>query len=353
MDPTWFSQLAKPLQDLLVGSAGNYFGGVAGAATGQIIGFAGRGVIKRFRPDSRRQALNLAMARALHETIDALADTPDAYKHLLGILEKWITREEVAAELSQVIDPRPDTEIDLNLLHREFEALGCSTEMLGEGVNFMELVMNLVQAFSHAAALQPELQGQIQLGYLRDMAEGMKSQVQESIEQSRDINRMANRIAPDMTPRKRAYLSRIVDKCDFLSLKGMDFQTADASTDAGDRMKLADVYIALDTTTRVDEEGDARKPDHELARHEKTRTLSTLEALASSRKMVLLGDPGGGKSTFVNHLSLCLAGHILNHHQGWLDRLPQWPQSMANLLPIPITLRNLAAWVRENQPDQG
>ncbi|MCP4687093.1 MAG: hypothetical protein GY859_03525, partial [Desulfobacterales bacterium] len=115
---------------------------------------------------------------------------------------------------------------------REFEALGYSSEMLGEGVNFMELVMKLIQSFSNAAALQPELQGQIQIGYLRDIAEGMNILVRESIQRSRDVKRLAGRGAPDMTPRKRAYLSRIVNQCNFLSLKGMDFNTADASTDA-------------------------------------------------------------------------------------------------------------------------
>ncbi len=218
MDPTWFNQLAKPLKDLLLGSAGNYLGGVAGAATGRIIRFAGVRIVKKFKPEPRVQALNLAMAQALHETTDALTDKPDAYEHLLGILREWIDREEVALELSQVIDPRPDAEIDLNLLHREFEALGYSPEMLGEGVNFFELVMKLVQSFSNAAALQPELQGQIRIGYLRDIAEGMNILVQESIERSRDVKRLARRGAPDMTPRKRAYLSRIVNQCDFLPL---------------------------------------------------------------------------------------------------------------------------------------
>ncbi|MCP4694128.1 MAG: hypothetical protein GY859_39195, partial [Desulfobacterales bacterium] len=174
----------------------------------------------------------------------------------------------------------------------------------------------------------------------------------ESIEQSRDMKRLANRLAPDLTPRKRAYLSRIVNQCDFLSLKGMDFKTADASTDAGDRMKLADVYIALDTTTRVDVKWDVQKPIRDISRSEETRPLSTLEALASTGKMVLLGAPGGGKSTFVNHLSLCLAGHILNPNTGWMDRLPKWPKALANLLPIPIALRNLAAWARSTRAGQ-
>ncbi len=157
------------------------------------------------------------MGQALQETIDALADDPDAYTHLLGVVGEWIERDEVAAELTQVIDPRPDAEIDISLLHREFD--------------------------------------------------------------------------------------------------GMDFQTANASTDADARMKLADVYVALDTTTRVDEERDVRKPDRDSSRSGKTRALSTLEALVTSGKMVLLGDPEGGKSTFVNHLSLCLAPSTGEDHE--------------------------------------
>ncbi len=100
--------------------------------------------------------------------------------------------------VSQVIDPRPNTEIDLNLLHREFEALGYSSEMLEEGVNFMDLVLKLIQSFTNAAALQPELQEQIMIGYLNDIVDRMTIQVQESIEQTRQLSRLADRLTPDI-----------------------------------------------------------------------------------------------------------------------------------------------------------
>ncbi len=48
---------------------------------------------------------------------------------------------------TQLEDPLP------TLLHREFEALGYSSEMLGEGVNFMELVMKLADVCIHGEIL--------------------------------------------------------------------------------------------------------------------------------------------------------------------------------------------------------
>lgn len=48
--------------------------------------------------------------------------------------------------------------------------------------------------------------------------------------------------------------------------------------------------------------------------------------------MVLLGDPGGGKSTFINHLAYCLAAHQLYPEAGWLTHLPGW--SVALYFPV-------------------
>ncbi len=114
---------------------------------------------------------------------------------------------------------------------------------------------------------------------------------------------------------------------------------------------MADVYIALNTTTRLTEEEmdtDARrlskKSNDKIAIREKDRPLSALGALVRSPHMVLLGDPGGGKSTFVNHLAFCLASDQLDRQSNLLAKLEGWPADWSTLLPVPVTLRELAAW---------
>jgi len=56
---------------------------------------------------------------------------------------------------------------------------------------------------------------------------------------------------------------------------------------------------------------------------------SALEALAANHRLVLLGDPGGGKSTFVNHLAYLCAGARLGEESGWLA-------AQDNLFPAPL-----------------
>jgi formylglycine-generating enzyme required for sulfatase activity len=100
----------------------------------------------------------------------------------------------------------------------------------------------------------------------------------------------------------------------------------------------------LDTQTPVELEGEAlRPPEERLAPgRENFRRASALEAVVQNRRTVLLGDPGSGKSTFVNHLSLCLALHGLEPANHWCDRLADWPKKETNLLPVPVILRDFA-----------
>jgi len=125
-----------------------------------------------------------------------------------------------------------------------------------------------------------------------------------------------------------------------LSLRGLDMGASDASRKQAP-LDLAQVYVDLDTTALVSDVQDGEKERGDS----KSRPLSSLEAVIGNRRLVLLGDPGSGKSTFVNRLacglaepstvSLCLTG---------------WPPSEANCLPLLVVLRDYARSIQGGEP---
>ena len=99
------------------------------------------------------------------------------------------------------------------------------------------------------------------------------------------------------------YLRRLRDHCNALPLAAMG---EDQST--GERIGLDTVYIDLNTQTRVDltpQEQEEAKSDIEVLMGErdgKTRLLSATEITTLHKRLVLLGAPGSGKSSFVRQL---------------------------------------------------
>jgi formylglycine-generating enzyme required for sulfatase activity len=141
------------------------------------------------------------------------------------------------------------------------------------------------------------------------------------------------------------YRRVLVGTSQYLPLRGVDVGASDPSS-GQQRMDLARVYVDLDTKVQVLLVDGQRVP---LERHMtaerredlETRPLRVLEAAADNRRLVLLGDPGSGKSTFVGHLALCLAA-------GWPDRLPDWPEGEAGVVPIPVVLRDFGRWLAKD-----
>ncbi len=134
----------------------------------------------------------------------------------------------------------------------------------------------------------------------------------------------------------REYLLGLVGACNRLSLAD-----ADSSDPTRAAVELAAVYTRLEVTSTV----PLSKEEQEKRPGRQHRQLTALEALAQHNVLVLLGEPGGGKSTFVNFVGLCLAQARVGQ-AGWLAQLgSEWPHGA--LLPIRIVLREFAAWLAQ------
>ncbi|NJN98705.1 MAG: hypothetical protein HC875_33755 [Anaerolineales bacterium] len=122
-------------------------------------------------------------------------------------------------------------------------------------------------------------------------------------------------IGPDAASLRTAYLSHLFETTSRLSLAGVDPKAASNAAKAS--LNLGEVYTALLTLTPESHErllrGEA--PERE------TRRLSALAQLDQQRKLVLLGDPGGGKSTLSIFWRMCLAGESLGRSEANLTHL--------------------------------
>ncbi len=123
-----------------------------------------------------------------------------------------------------------------------------------------------------------------------------------------------------------------------LSLRGLDVATSDATGDTK-RISLESVYVELDTTSAESTDDPKRRREPPLDRESKP--LTALHAVAQHNPVVLLGDPGSGKSTFVNYLAFRLADGPANRKAAPDARA--WPRELADLVPIVVVLRDFAA----------
>ena len=143
-----------------------------------------------------------------------------------------------------------------------------------------------------------------------------------------------------------ASLSSVADDCSKLVTRGIS-----VSGDTHQKpLRLAHVYVSLDTKSpRPDSRENAESTS-------KTReTLSALEALFDSQttRVVLVGEPGSGKSTFLQYVTLCLADRLCvaggrPSHMAGLP-VPEFLRGV-KALPLRILLREFAAELDAAKP---
>ena len=160
---------------------------------------------------------------------------------------------------------------------------------------------------------------------------------------------------PSYADLRTAYLNYLFDDVGKLTLAGIDPQ---AASDAETRLDLSAVYTGLLTLTPEEQERRRENPRAVPEFRAAARRLSALALLNEHPRLVLLGDPGSGKSTFVNFVALCMAGELLGRAEANLKRLtaplpqddeedekhaPPQPWIHGPLMPVRVVLRDFAA----------
>lgn len=158
----------------------------------------------------------------------------------------------------------------------------------------------------------------------------------------------------------RTYLTYIIDRYQHLQLQGIRSAGELVSID------LEEIYITLNAVQKRTIQGSEellaypgqRVPSDErwaeeieiLREREVEVVLSVNEALANQRRLVVLGAPGSGKTTFLRYLALTYARDLRGDRPGLVwERLGR----AERLMPVLLSLHDFARHLQAAYPDSG
>ncbi|KPA12294.1 Serine/threonine-protein kinase pkn1 [Candidatus Magnetomorum sp. HK-1] len=167
---------------------------------------------------------------------------------------------------------------------------------------------------------------------------------------SGDLNRIfVNQNKTNANELKISYLNRILNNTGILHLSGIDPKIATCENET--EIHLSSIYTDLMINSQTDYNKDQRMMKN-VSNYE-----SAINIINNNKYLAILGDPGSGKTTFINFVAWCFAGELLNKTEANLNILTRplpdendgkdinekqvW--SHGALIPIIITLRDFAA----------
>ncbi len=345
----------------------SYLSGLTAALTTQVLNALGSRLKTSIYGTEKEQAVKRCLNAALVALVKTASTEVTTEINLLrDIFKSYFSDAEVGREVVQLLNGR-------NLVREEMHFLFGKAEFEAKtlpGVDFDAALSVFEYAFIIAAANEETLQGVIQTSQLlkqtkiqqdiRDdvrklveLMQGMKEASVEirggevsEIQQQKQLSSAAFRT----TPSREAYLNRVFGASRKLNLAGVDPKVVSNRQES--QLNLDAVYTALGTLTPEEHDKMLRAEISER----KTGHQSALAQLNSHRKLVLMGDPGSGKSTFVNFVALCLAGEDLASQEANItlltkplpeEKSDEQPKSQpwrhGPLLPVRVILRDFAA----------
>jgi formylglycine-generating enzyme required for sulfatase activity len=344
--------------------AADYLANLTADLTSKMLSAAGRLVSSRFVGTEREQALERCVYLGMAAMLARARDLPSGEKtYLQGILRCFFANPETGGEVGQLLRGNALPVDNLLLL---FEQAGYDRQSPA-GIDLREGLRAFEIAFLAAATEEETLRGTLEVSTLL----GQKRVMEEMLEELRRLNRLLQQgwsgtRADTITEQsvvvgvqqlfgggmattedwEKHYLLTLIGQCDELDLAAVD---ETVSLREGEGVRVSDVFtqLYLDRLTRGPKQKVATailKPDQGTREErEKRLPIQAIEAVAALPRLVILGQPGGGKSTLVNHMAVQLAKRRLGQTVTE-EKLPGWVAE-DKPLPVRIILRRLAAWL--------
>ncbi|MBI1882296.1 MAG: hypothetical protein HYR94_29340, partial [Chloroflexi bacterium] len=289
-----------------------------------------RSLREKLSGSEQQQALTCCLQAGLVALLaTASAQSPTRMDLLADIFQAFFSDRDVIMELVKLLRGDPLDIEELNLL---FADAGYVAETL-PGLNFAQGMAVYEAAFLAAAAEEPALQDIIRAGNLLNQTR-LQREMLAAMRQLVDFLRQTQPRSVGVQP-GQIIAHNLANEIQIYHLAPLELAAPASGWEE---------HYLKEAIRRQ------RLPDPALAkgREEERLPIPAIEAVAAVNRLVILGQPGGGKSTLVNHIATQLARHRLGQ-AGTAEKLPGWPVE-ERLLPVRIVLRHLAARLPAGAP---
>lgn len=142
------------------------------------------------------------------------------------------------------------------------------------------------------------------------------------------------------------YMHHLNVECSRLPLGILDPQFQDP--EQKDNIRLENIYTQLDSmdVKNIKDEIELNRFYRDM---EKQERVSLLELVNEEDRLLILGNPGSGKSTFMNYLGYVLSQvHLDKNGKNLFESLQPW--SLDQIVPVRIVIRELSEATKSQKP---